>query len=144
MESISLNGAGSITITNSVIGDDQDETAGTIWLNPVAMPLTVFTLPTFTTPGADDLVLIMDNDIAGNGAGFAASGVNFELNEGTSRVLITGNQINSNGVVNLSDRGRPGSAQWYGNRTGYLMSSITLTLVVDCLVGYSVATSVTD
>ena len=90
-----INGAGNITITNSIIGDEQDETAGIIIFGGNAS--NGIHITDFTNPGADDRILIMDNDINGNGAGFAA-GVNIELNEGTARALITGNQINSNGV----------------------------------------------
>ena len=89
------NGAGSITIINSIIGDDQDQS--TFIVEAGGNATNGIHITDFTTPQANDLVLIMNNNINGNGAGFGA-GLNFELNEGTSRLLVTENLINGNGV----------------------------------------------
>ena len=89
------DGAGSLTIINSVIGEDQNSTTTVVL--PGGNATNGINVIDFTTPQDDDQVLIMSNDINGNGAGFGA-GINFELNEGFSRLLITENQINGNGV----------------------------------------------
>ena len=90
-----IDGAGSITIINSVIGDDQNTT--TTVIEPGGNATNGIHITDFTNPQDDDRVVIMDNDINGNGAGFG-SGINFELNEGRARLLVTGNLINNNGV----------------------------------------------
>ena len=89
------DGVGSLTIINSVIGEDQNSTTTVVEAGGNAT--NGINVIDFTTPEDDDQVLIMGNDINGNGAGFG-SGINFQLNEGTSRLLITDNQINANGV----------------------------------------------
>ena len=87
-------GAGNITITNSIIGDD----IGVLGLLTADGNIGGgITITDFTTPGADDQILISGNEINGNGGG-ASPGINLELTSGFARALITGNQIDGNGI----------------------------------------------
>ena len=89
------NGSGSLTVTNSIIGEDQNSTTTVVEAGGNAT--NGLNIINFTTPQDDDQVVIRGNDINGNGAGFG-SGIAFNLEEGFARLLITENQINSNGV----------------------------------------------
>ena len=89
------DGAGSITITNSIIGEEHNAT--TTIVEPGGNATNGIHIVDFSNPADSDRVLIMDNDINGNGAGFGA-GISYELNEGNGRLFVSGNQINSNGV----------------------------------------------
>lgn len=89
-------GAGNVTIINSIIGDDIDPS---VFL-PVLADGNIgggINITEFTTPGPTDQILISNNEINGNGGG-ASAGINLELTEGFARSLITGNQIDANGI----------------------------------------------
>ena len=96
-----VDGAGNLTISNSVIGTEIDDD-----LLILGGPITGnegggVNIVDFVTEG-DDMVLLSGNDINTNGAGIGA-GVNIELNEGTTRALLTGNEIDANAIgLNVS------------------------------------------
>ncbi len=91
-------GSGNISITNSIIGTDFNDT---FFLPGDIQPFTGnlgpgINIVDFTTPG-DNLILISGNEINDNGGG-AGAGINLELNEGFAQALITGNQVDANGI----------------------------------------------
>jgi hypothetical protein len=90
-----IGGTGSLRIQNSIIGTEFNLDTGTILAGGnVGNGISI---TDFTTPDASDIVLIENNNISSNGVGGDA-GVNFQLNEGFARVLITENVIDANGI----------------------------------------------
>ena len=93
-----VDGVGNLTVMNSVLGTEieDDDLAMGVFPAPTGNTGAGLNIVDFQTFG-DDRVLIADNDINGNGSGIGA-GINLELNEGFTRALITGNQIDLNGI----------------------------------------------
>ncbi|MEM9410766.1 MAG: right-handed parallel beta-helix repeat-containing protein, partial [Planctomycetota bacterium] len=90
------DGAGDLAVTNSIIGSEFDFDA-IIEQSDGGNDGDGIKVIDFTTPGANDRILISNNQVHENGIGGGA-GINLQLNEGFARALITGNGVDANGT----------------------------------------------